>query len=417
MSFTAKQILGYSIWALTVFLLASFQIFDQYSWGRYSFVICSAVILFLVALKNDGKIHINFGIYHLLFLVFIIYVFLNCFWSQQSNETLSTVMVLLRIWFCFTLLYWAYSNLEDCSISLVQSICASSYVIAIYSVFRYGWDNISIATHEYRLDNEYANINSIAIFLAIGIICDLYLYFLHGFRIHSIISFLSLFLLAASQSRKAIVALVFGILALLILKYTQNTGFLIKVIRTLFIILIIVFMLYFMSKLFVFSGLNHRVDQWLNSITGNGKADESSIVRNKLITIGLDTWWQHPFFGVGINTMTMITRGYLYSSYYTHNNYVELLSGGGVFAFAAFYSMHAYVIAKLIANKNNNYSLFVIGMVLMVVILVTDFGRVSYYSKTIHFFLLLLFIIVKEAEKSREGNGLAEKNTSIPLRS
>lgn len=420
MTIQAKQVIDRLIWGLSVFLLSSFLIFDQYSWGKYFFILCSAAILLLSALQRGGSLWIQPRFFPVVLLLFTGYTALSSLWSVFVAQTLAMTWTLLRTWICFAMLYIAYSNLENATDMLLSVFVYASYVVAVYSLFYYGFDNIVVATHEARLDNEYANINGISIFLTMGIVCDLCLLLRCGFRLCQLVSILSILLLAASQSRKAIVIFVLGVLAVILYCSRRRMSVGTRILRVIFVVFSFAVLLYFFLKLPFFSGMNNRIDLWLNSLTGSGKADASSLVRNKLISIGLNTWLSHPLAGVGINATTVVSRQFFYVDYYMHNNYVELLCGGGLIGFLLYYAMHFTLLYRLFTYRNNNNTAFIISVVLVGMILVSDFGRVSYYSKTVLFELMMLFVIsnkmMTEAEKIKDDRKLSKYLTKPDYR-
>lgn len=404
MTVKPSQILDYLIWALTVFMFSSFQILYQYSWGRYIFFACTLLILLLSAFRNRGRLRLKLSVFHISLFLFTFYVLVNSLWSMNSERTVTMFTTLLSISLCFSLLYWAYTNLDDNFMLLVTAYVVASVVIEIYTLIHYGFNNVLLATHEARLDNEYTNVNSIAVFLAIGVVFNLYLILLHGFKLWNLIPFFSVIVLAAIQSRKAIVVLVLGVLALIVLRTNANRqSILNRILIIVFLILLFLTALYLTTKLPMFAGLNSRLDQMFNSFTGAGKADTSSIVRNRLIDIGLTWWAKAPIGGNGIDATREISRQYLDNSYYMHNNYVELLCGGGLVGFCLYYSLHAVLLVKYIKRRLSDRKLYVFGIILLGIILISDFGRVTYYSKTVFFEIMMLYAFIDTSSAAREG--------------
>lgn len=404
MTFSARKLYEYTIWVLTVFLISSFQIFYQFSWGRYVFLISSALIFLLSAFNNKGRIKLKISFFHIALLLFTAYIFLNSLWSMDAERTVTMGTVLLSILLCYSLLYWAYINIPNNFMFLSTSVVAGSIVIGLYTVIYYGLNNLILAASENRIDNEYTNVNSIAIFLAVGFLVNLYLILVNGFKLWNIVPFLSLFLLAAIQSRKAIIVLVLGALALIIMNTTsKKTALLNRILKIFFIILAFIVGVYLMTKLPFLSGVNNRLDQMFNSFTGNGKADTSSLVRNKLIDIGLTWWAKYPIGGVGIDATREVSRMYLYDDYYMHNNYVEMLCGGGLIGFLLYYSMHAVLMKRFISMRTSARKIYMLGIVILGLILLSDYGRVSYYSKMVYFELMMLFVISESNAVTAEG--------------
>ena len=49
-----------------------------------------------------------------------------------------------------------------------------------------------------------------------------------------------------------------------------------------------------------FDGIRLRMDSMLAYFTGEGKVDNSTVVRNQMAQLGLDWFLKYPLFGVGI---------------------------------------------------------------------------------------------------------------------
>ena len=401
MTISKNRVFDFLIWALTVYLLSSFLIFSGFEWGRYSFIACSVILFLLAVLRNNGKLCIKISAYQIILLLFSLYTLLTVLWSLDPQRTLTSALTLFSIFVCFFMLYLTFINNPNGSFILISSIVAASYFVAVYSLFFYGFNNVMMATHSMRLDNEYSNINAIAMFLAIGFICDVFLLLKRGFKIYSLMSLVSVVVLAAAQSRKAIIMILLGVLALLVMNNKGKKNISVRILRVLFIVLAFIVSVYFISLLPIFSGVNERIESFLNLFSGEGQADNSSIVRNKMVQIGLEEWVHHPIFGVGIDATHVILFQRISLDKYLHNNYVELLCGGGVVGFLIYYSMYIYLLIKTIKERTRNYSIFVIGIILIGLILITDYGRVSYYSKMLHFELMMLFVFLDSSYETK----------------
>lgn len=401
MTISKKHVFDFLIWALTVYLVSSFLILSGFEWGRYSFFACSVILLLLAVLRNNGKLRIRICAYQIILLLFSLYTLLTVLWSLDPQRTLTSASTMFSILVCFFMLYLTYINNPNGSFILISSIVASSYIVAVYSLFSYGVNDVMLATHSMRLDNEYSNINAIAMFLAIGFICDVFLLLKRGFKLYSLMSLVSVVVLAAAQSRKAIVMILLGILALLVMNNKGKKNISVRILRALFIVLAFIVSVYFISLLPIFSGVNERIESFLNLFSGAGKADHSSIVRNKMVQIGLEEWVHHPVFGIGIDATHIILFQRINLDKYLHNNYVELLCGSGVVGFLIYYSMYIYLLIKTIKERTRNYSVFVIGIILIGLILITDYGRVSYYSKILHFELMMLFVFLDSSYETK----------------
>ena len=399
---TRSQFLNGLKWLLTVFLISSFEIFDSYSWGKYLFLICS-VLIFIVSVIERGWIA-KFRIEPFIVFVFIFvaYVAVTAVWSINSQDTLTMARTLLRIGVCFTLVYWAYMD-EDDPYRLITVIVFASYIVALYSTFFYGFGNILRAANDIRLANTYSNVNGIALLLAMGCICDLFLILFRGFKFYSLLSMLSVVIILATQSRKAALYLGLGIIALVVFRFSTSKKVGYKILKVIFILLCSLLVLYFVLKLPIFSGVNNRMDAMIDTLFEDVESDSSTVKRSDMISLGLSCWRQRPINGVGMAATHILTERYLYYDTYLHNNYVELLAGGGIIGFIVYYSMCVYLIAKIFQLRKTHYQWYVIGIVLLGLLLIMDYGRVSYYSKTNLFELMILFLIVSHFHKSESA--------------
>ena len=210
MVFSTTKIINTIQWLITVFMSASFLLFDSYTWGKYSHIICAVLIFLLTVIKNKGKIRICLAPYILFLAVFSLFVALTSIWAITPSDTLQMTRTMLRTLGCFALVYWAYMD-DDDPYRIVTAIIFASYVVAIYSITVFGFDKIVSVSSEIFSDESFANINSISMFLAFGIICELYLILFRGFRWYSLLTVLSIVVIAASRTRKSIVFLVLGV--------------------------------------------------------------------------------------------------------------------------------------------------------------------------------------------------------------
>ena len=408
--FKEKNAIDKVIWIITVFLIASFLLFDSYAWGKISFFVCAAVIAVLSAFENRGKIRIGIGAFFGHYFAFAVFTVLSALWSLDSANTLIMARTLFRTIVCFLPIYWHYRK-EEKSEQLITAVVFASYFVAIYSLLFYGFDNIVMAAAGRRLDNEYANVNAIAILLAIGCFCDWYLTLFKRKRITSLCSLLSLVLIAAFQSRKAMVVILFGFAALLYFKLVipEKRRTVKRVVGVIVVVAILHGVLSIISELSLASGALTRMTELLNLFIGEGKVDNSTLVRQQMLHVGWETWKEHPLFGVGIAGVHIVASAQMSRDSYLHNNYVEILSGGGIVGFLLFYSTYFMIWRKIKKIKQRDYPRYVFCTLFVVILLILDWGRVSYYSKTFIFQFMMLYILACGGEQ----RGAVKENVTI----
>lgn len=104
--------------------------------------------------------------------------------------------------------------------------------------------------------------------------------------------------------------------------------------------------------------------QMLNS------GDKSLIIREEMIQRGWEMFLEKPVLGYGMGTYAEISGFSLYS----HNNFIEMLSGGGIILFIVYYGIILYVLVTLIRPSNQLERYFFAAVVTY---LFSDYGCVS----------------------------------------
>ena len=76
---------------------------------------------------------------------------------------------------------------------------------------------------------------------------------------------------------------------------------------------------------------------------------QSTAIRNNLIHEGLHSFWNHPILGGGMNYFQYINH----TSYYAHNNYIELLNDVGIVGTLIYYLPFLFILIKLVKKIKN----------------------------------------------------------------
>lgn len=139
-----------------------------------------------------------------------------------------------------------------------------------------------------------------------------------------------------------------------------------------------------------------RMEGLLAFVTGDvSSADSSSIIRGRMIQIGLDKWMQSPIWGYGFDSFKYYNQIVTGRFYYSHNNFVELLYNEGIIGFVLYYWYYIRVI--MIAWKRKavipqKTRAFVISAVLSM--LVYEYGAINYTSTSTMILLCLISIML-----------------------
>ena len=376
------------IWILTIIMFSSLIIFEQYTWGKYIFLGLTISIFVIDNLIHRGS-KIRFGPFQIIFGSFILYCFMTSIWALKPSNALSFSRTLVYIYICLLLIEPHYSR-ESNIPKFLSAIIWASVIIAVYTISFYGLDNLIMSSKSYniRLENEFSNINSIGIFCALGVVLQFESrVYNKKFEASIPFAFISFFVAACTQSRKAILLIVLGFAIIVILKNYDNKNIINSITKIITFLLVLIITIYIIFQLDIFSGLNQRLEQLFSFVIGTGDIDSGTLKRKFMINLGIETWKKYPVLGIGLNNTRILVMNSIGMDAYLHNNYVELLCATGLIGFFLYYNMYIYLIKNLMKNRNKNKRCFILGCMLFSISLILDFGMVSYYSK---FGLLLL---------------------------
>ena len=387
---------------LTIMLLSAIYIFGNYTWGKYIILIISFIIFLFSIIKNKGKYKINIDMYVVMMGLWILFTFFSAIWALNPTDSIQKGITFFQIWVCMYILYNAYSENMDVK-ALLKCLMYTSYIVSIYAINYYGIGviikNLERAN---RLENSFINSNTLGIMAAIGILIRFYEYLSKKkMKITDIFLISNVIILIASQSKKAIIAMIIGIIGILIL---ENWNYSKKKIIAIFKILIkvglVIFIIMQLSYLQIFSGITNRFYLAFESIfKDSGQAGSSTEIRKKMIEIGLNQFKNTPVLGIGIGNPHYLALNYMNYDAYLHNNYIELLAGGGIFGVCIYYGIYLYIIIELFINKKFKNKEYNFICILLILFLFMDVGMVSSYEKITYFYFMMFFLEIKILKK------------------
>lgn len=397
---TKHRILHNTINILTVSLFAVFILFDTYSWGKYAFLAITLMIFILGYWERNVKVKIRFDAYFFLNISFIFFVALTSLWAINAESTLIMARTLVRVFVCAYAVYLYFVTEKD-MYRLLRILMWAGYVVAIYTLTFYGVDNLLKAGRgdSQRVQNSFSNINSIAQTCALSCMIQANEFFEKRNRITCIFLIPALIVIAATQSRKALMLLIMGVFVAFIVK-NQNESLIKKTIKILFGCIIAGILVYFLLQLEIFSGVLQRIEGMFDAFLGGGKnADESSLTRQRMIEIGWETFKENPLGGVGISNSYYITDKYLHWETYLHNNFIELLACGGIFGFSLYYAIYVYLFYNLWKYRKADKKQAMFFACWLLIMLVLDYGMVSYFFKTQNFYFMIHFSNIENLKR------------------
>lgn len=397
MKISLETILQRIIWLLTLLLFITFLIFETYAWGRYVFFGGCILIALLTSAVHRGVLRIRFRPYYGFFALFIVYVMTTALWAWDQPSAIRKAVTLVQILGCSAMLYIHYDR-EDTIQGLLSAVKWAGYIVSVYAIFYYGLENLGLEEGR-RLENEFSNVNTIGMTAALACVLQVQELLYKRSRWSAVMMIPAVVMVAATQSRKALVLLLAGVMGVYILKNLSKKGFANKLCKVLFSVAFVCVLLYLALRLPIFAGVMERMESMIAAWTGEGRADGSALKRDQMVQIGWEYFLKYPIGGTGFGSSGILTQQYLGWSTYLHNNYVELLSGGGVIGFLLYYALHGYILVNLIRYRKADPERFAIGVVWIILILIMDYGMVSYTSKLQWFYIMIHFMNVEHMKK------------------
>ena len=381
-------------WLLLLVMCSSFLIYNTSQLSTISVALCCGLLFCVMAIRNRGRICVRLTIFHGMVMSFAMFCFVSSLWAANGAESRSSAITIIEILFCMTTVFWRYCDSES-SREILSVIMWSSVVVTIYSLYFYGGSRFfAMASGIIRIGNDYANANAIGMWAAISAVLFVYFILGEGMKLKYIAIIMPILLVAFSQSRTAFIELIIGILLVVFFRYREKKQFLKGVFNIVFAILIIVAVIFFVSRFQVFSGLNERIQSLVDYSQGKSVREASVIQRELYIQAGWKQFLKTPILGVGIGNTDQITMIVTGRSTYLHNNFIELLASGGIIGFGIYYGIILYLIIKLIPFALKKESFSDACLIVLIVHTIADYGTVSYYTKGTYFILVLCFLQV-----------------------
>ncbi len=333
-------------------------------------------------------------------LAFMCFIFVSSFWSISPKITYFALILRVFPIFCFVLTLSRFLNNYKNLFRLLRIYYFASVILLLFFVFfvnlsSIGDERISVGE---GLKKEW-NINSVAMELAIAIYVG-YILFWKSKRnflrmAWLLISAAMLFIILVTGSRKG---LFFLIIPVAVYSLFELKGHLLYAAGLIAAGIASVYAI--MNVPFLYDLMGWRIHDMLDVIAGtNDHTQDDS--RMLLILAGWEWFLENPLHGYGMNCFRVLSDSnilFMGKNWYAHNNYIEILVGGGIIGFLFYYSYLVLVVKRIWGHFNPPYK---VAIILLAVLLFADTAQVAYYNPDLQFMILIVFTILKIEEKRR----------------
>ena len=347
-------------------------------------------------------------------VVFTIYICASRLWAENPSMTISKsnammflVIAMLAILLCK---YW-----ELRPDTILKVIMFGGYAVGLYILARTGIRGVfSLIENEKRL-GSLLNANTLGMCIAYSLLINFYfILYDKKLRFLDLLMIPMLVILIATGSRKAILIVIGGIFALIILKSFNNRKALISLLRVILVVLLLSVITYLVLQLPMMSKLKYRLNDMIIALRGEGTRGTDGWLRIQYVKLGMELFRKHPILGIGLGNANTYTLQLYNHNHYLHNNYVEMLATLGIVGTVLYYSIYAYFLYAFFkyrkVGRDREYD---VCLTILLVRLVMDYGAVFFYNKETYIYILL-FWIETERLRAKARNGVSGTIPDLP---
>lgn len=401
MRINGRIMLDKLIWLATVVMFFSITAFAEEDWGKFVLAGMAVLMVLLTILRNKGTVRLQLSPWHGFLFSITAYCVFTSLWSLNPSGAINTGRLLILILICYTLAYIPYQ--ANVSVDkMLSAVKWGSYATMIYAFAYYGYDAImEMMSEEVRLSNELVNANSLGNVAALSIVIQTFeISRTKKLKISSLFCVPSIVMVAATQSREALVLAILGVLFVLAIPIFENGISMGSLLKGLLTVTVVIVAIIGMLQLPIFAGINNRMKEF-GSLFSSQSGDAS--IRKRLIELGWEYFLKNPIGGVGFGGPRILAKRVLGVEFYMHNNFVELLCSGGVIGFGIFYGMYLYLFYNMYKYRRFKDDQYWLCLIMMALLVIVDYAMVSVYDKASWFYFMILFLEVQRLkQRSRD---------------
>jgi len=247
-------------------LLYFFAIYVENSMpGGQLLIVLPLGIMCLVNWKKEGsKIKIATPYFLLHIVIVMLFCLCSKLWAENPNLSTTKINALVFIFIAMFIVSNSLSKYMDIE-GLLEIFMYGGHFVIIYCFLRYGIGNIIDMLGEgERISNELLNANSIGMCAAYAIVINLYFVIYDRLRLRDVLMIPSIIILLVSQSRKALIVTVLGLVGIYILKNVGKKFSVNTVLKFIIGLLALIFILYMLAQLPFFEPYMHELKNFLH---------------------------------------------------------------------------------------------------------------------------------------------------------
>lgn len=383
-----KVILG-----LTAMLYAMLYLYTAIPFGTVITFALAAILFFISVSENQKKEILGVEFFHGYLLAFVAFCFLSALWAWDRQRAISMGMSMLKTGIITVLLFEYYRHKSDVN-GLIDALLWGGYLACGVIVLLYDPVKlIMILITGYRIDNTYLNANSTGLLASITVIVHMHLIMQEKkLQRRDWLLLFGVFLIAISGSKKALLFFVGGCFLLVAIRCIEVKMPWKKILLIMSGIMVVMIGILMLP---VFDHLRFRLESMITGLLGTGSESASTSLRIRYMRIGMEQFTKTPLLGIGMDSSWELVEKIVGVPAYLHCNFVELLACGGIVGFVIYYSVYGYVFYNLYKYRKYTDQNLALMLTLLILLFMMDLAMVSYYSKETYFYLIFLYMYVR----------------------
>lgn len=319
---------------------------------------------------------------------FTLLSFASSLWAEYPDNSMLVMSKMLQstvITFCMAQNYATRTGLLKC----VRMFSWAGIYALVFILLKTPAD--AWLSGGFGADATTLNANTIGMIFTICVIVSFYFAFYCKEKIYYLFAALQLLAVLLTGSRKSLIASAMGIMVMILMK-SQRRNLILRIITGLAFLAVLIFLIMSVPELYATIGV--RIESMFDHIMEDG-GDYSMALRQAFIGHARDMFFEKPILGYGINNFIVKIGQRVGIATYAHNNYYEILADLGIVGFVAFYGYYFYIAFSLLKIwRKSSGSLLKLMLVWVAVIMVCEYGLVSYYQVYIHMTLCCAYLFI-----------------------
>lgn len=346
----------------------------------------------LIALCSR-KIHLNkYFVYEIIFVVYILIQLLFGI-AENGEATYSAFIQCLRV-LIVTYSVYCYWLEPKAKYNMYWNGTLVG-ILVLLVLYRDSAVNFRLAAIDVIGIFGFSSSTMIALCCAIPCFILMFMNYKANPRVSMVLSVFFLIVAVMTGTRKILPIFFLSIVVTPYILHGNNSKITsIKLVKTIIVaasVLVAVWFLLFNVPL-LYEFIGNRIDTALTFSTQNN--DASLRVRVLFVSRAIELFRERPILGYGMNYFHTVS---VYNNLYSHNNFTELLSGGGVIGLLLYYVRYVSLFKDLIKYKDRRQKETLLLISFFTIHIILEYWQVAYiYSNWLICHSIMLAIVKKE---------------------